>query len=292
MPLRKEPEHRLLHSDAFPRLLALAFLALTATSSYYISFLSSSRDENRFNRLVDQVQSAITARVDLYVNSLISLRAHLLSAGHFTGSTFYGFAGHLDLRTRLPGIQGIGYAARALPEERALIADQARAEGVQDFHIHPDPRGNDSYPILYLYPLDIKNKLAIGYDMFSEPIRRTAMQRARDTGAPAASAKVILVQDQLDMKQPGFLIYLPLYSEDAPANTVDDRRKSLRGFVYAPFRAGDLLRGILGTPRDPSLHFDVYDGESAAPEARLYDSNEESQGGIDQSAPLYTSVRR
>ncbi len=40
-----------------------------------------------------------------------------------------------------------------------------------------------------------RNLRAFGFDMYSEPVRRAAMEAARDTGAAALSGKVVLVQE-------------------------------------------------------------------------------------------------
>ena len=96
--------------------------------------------------------------------------------------------------------------------------------------------------------------------MFTEPTRRLAMERARDTGTPAASGLVTLVQEIDGNPQAGFLIYMPVYRTPMIPATVEERRRSLYGFVYSPFRGDDLLRSILGTPRD--VGFSVYDGTS------------------------------
>lgn len=49
--------------------------------------------------------------------------------------------------------------------------------------------------------------------MFSESIRRKAMIRARDTGQPALSDKVILKQETDIDVQNGFLLYIPVYKK-------------------------------------------------------------------------------
>jgi PAS domain S-box-containing protein len=109
--------------------------------------------------------------------------------------------------------------------------------------------------------------------MSSEPVRRTAMQRARDTGLPAMSGRVILRLETDPRRQPGFLIYVPVYRHGLPLGTVEERRRALAGFVYAPFRAGDLLRGVFGSERAPRVDFEIYDGRRAAPELLLYDTH-------------------
>ncbi len=47
--------------------------------------------------------------------------------------------------------------------------------------------------------------------MFSESVRRKAMLKARDTGLPALSGKVILKQETDTDVQNGFLLYVPVY---------------------------------------------------------------------------------
>jgi CHASE1-domain containing sensor protein len=48
--------------------------------------------------------------------------------------------------------------------------------------------------------------------MFSETTHRSAMETARDFGQPITSRKVVLVQEIDTNKQPGFLIYVPVYA--------------------------------------------------------------------------------
>jgi CHASE1-domain containing sensor protein len=102
--------------------------------------------------------------------------------------------------------------------------------------------------------MDRRNRAAIGYDMFTDPTRRATMERARDSGQPAASGIVTLVQELDADKQPGFLIYVPVYDGPTPRR-IDRRRARLRGFVYSPFRAGDLFAGILGSNQRPRAGF-------------------------------------
>ena len=78
--------------------------------------------------------------------------------------------------------------------------------------------------------------------MYSEPVRREAMERARDSGLPALSGKVTLVQEFGPEVQAGFLIYLPIYANGVTPVTVDARREALglldtcgtRGFILSP----------------------------------------------------------
>ena len=122
--------------------------------------------------------------------------------------------------------------------------------------------------IVYLEPQDDRNKRAMGYDMSSEPNRRAAMEHARDTAAAAATTRVRLVQE-LDSETPqaGFLVYVPVYRGGSIPATVEDRRRLIYGFVYSPFRAGDLLKQILELPEVQRMEVSAYAGDGPPSEA-------------------------
>lgn len=89
------------------------------------------------------------------------------------------------------------------------------------------------------------------------------MDKARDSGLPQSTVRVTLVQEIEANKQPGFLIYVPVYraGEGEPAS-IAERRERLRGFVYGAFRAHDFLNAALRTMSFRSLGLRVFDGNS------------------------------
>src|SRR6185295_7342861 len=68
------------------------------------------------------------------------------------------------------------------------------------------------------------------------------------------------VQEQdLPVKQQGFLIYVPVYKKGMPVDTEAQRREALLGFVYSPFRGGDFLEEV-NREKDYDVSFQVFDG--------------------------------
>lgn len=133
---------------------------------------------------------------------------------------------------------------------RVAAADRAAHEvairrQMPDYAIQPDTPRDEYHSILFLDPLNERNRRAIGYDMNSEPIRSAAMSRARDSGDAALSGRVVLVQEGREAVQPGFLLYYPVYARGAAVDTVDARRRALIGYAYSPYRAHDLFGSAL-----------------------------------------------
>jgi diguanylate cyclase (GGDEF)-like protein/PAS domain S-box-containing protein len=115
--------------------------------------------------------------------------------------------------------------------------------------------------------------------MFSESVRQQAMTLARDNDAIAISGKVTLVQETGSDVQAGFLMYLPVYKNHLPHDTLEQRRANIIGWVYSPFRMNDLMEGI-GGERAADLRVRIYDGEKPSADSILYGSESTASGGI------------
>jgi CHASE1-domain containing sensor protein/two-component sensor histidine kinase len=173
-----------------------------------------------------------------------------------------------------PGIGGIGYVKRLLPNEiESFVAEQRRLNR-EDFRFHPDGEREVYTSIVYLEPDDWRNRRAVGYDMFSEPKRRAAMEQARDSGRPAISRKITLMQETGEDVQPGTLAFMPIYVNGTTPDTIEARRAALDGYVYGAFRMKDFLVRVVASNRPDTfqnLHVAVYDGVGTEEKDLLFD---------------------
>ncbi|MBM3277162.1 MAG: CHASE domain-containing protein [Candidatus Handelsmanbacteria bacterium] len=92
--------------------------------------------------------------------------------------------------------------------------------------------------VFFIEPLE-KNQEALGYDVYSNPLRQKAIERTRDTGLISTTAPITLLQEQ--GTQLGFLVFRPMYRKGMPATSVAERRAALHSFAVGVFRIGDLV---------------------------------------------------
>lgn len=248
-----------------PLVLPLCLLA-TAAATFGVYRTSAGRDQVRFRSAVQWTTDAIQQRIAVYSALLRGAAALYSTTPTVEDSQFKRYVARLRIQDAYKGVQGVGFAMCVRASEQLSF----QREGEPEISIRPVTDSPEFFPIVALEPQDERNRHALGYDMFSEPVRRAAMERARDLAEPAASGKVILVQEIFDEKQAGFLIYVPVYRGGAVPETMEQRRAELKGFVYSPFRADDLFSNMFGA-EEPRLHFDVYD-RSAAAENLLHSS--------------------
>lgn len=276
MQLESKPDFRTQPAQ-IANLVLIASLLLTAVATYSAAKLFLTRDRLHFDKGVAHTKQALEQRIKTYMDMLYLGGALYASTGHFTRSAFHDYVTALRLDARYPGIQGIGFSLRVAPDEIEELSRRMREEGLLDFRIWPED-GLERHAIIYLEPLDSRNQRAIGYNMFSDPVRRAAMETARDSGAAAASGKVTLKQESGEETQPGFLIYYPVFQGGIIPDSLEGRRRDLAGFVYSPFRSGDLFRGVLGDEEKLTVDFRVIDGTNRVSESVLYQSPGMSRG--------------
>ena len=236
--------------------------------------------QKKFQEHVAQTLERIEHRMSRYTNILQSGIGFFYGSDTVTRQEWHDFIAALNVKKNYPGMQGVGYAAMLSPEEVPLIEREMRDDGYKEFTVIPKGVREQYSAILFLEPLDLRNKEAIGYDMFSQATRRAAMEQARDTGLPAMSGRVTLVQEIDTDVQAGMLIYLPLYRKGVPTDSIEARRSALLGFVYSPYRMNDLMERII--PESSPVHFKIYD--TAGPDQLLYRSDALTHPSLYKSA--------
>ncbi|MDP3587207.1 MAG: CHASE domain-containing protein [Sulfuricurvum sp.] len=261
-------------------------IALAITFLFWLNARNDAMDEAkiRFDRSTIETINKINHRMETYANTLQSGTALLNTVEKMNRQKWNLYFSSLEMAEHYPGLQGIGFSKLIPSDQLSAHISQMRKDGFPEYEIKPSVKREEYYSIIYLEPLDERNKRAIGYDMFTNPIRKKAMIHARDTGEITLSSKVTLVQENKTNIQAGFLMYVPFYHTSEASLTQAQRNKYFEGFVYAPFRAEDLMSEILAK-QDPNIAVKLYSGILVNEENLLYKSD-----NFTKNKPLFTST--
>lgn len=221
-----------------------------------------------------------TARIHTKISERLLACGQILrgGAGFFAGSRQVGrkewkaYYDKLELNRVYPGIQAVAYAEVIAPGKLAAHERDIRRQGFPEYAVRPAGKRDIYTSIVYVEPFEGRNLRAFGFDMFSEPVRRQAMERARDTGELALSGKVILVQETSKDIQPGVLVYYPVYRKGYKTETLEQRRAALQGWVYSPYRMNDLLSAVLAGDLQ-HIRLQIFDGDHPQSGVELFDSH-------------------
>jgi len=249
----------------------LAGLLLTALFSIGLAEQRARSADHEFELHVTELLADIEKRLLDHEQILLGGAGLFDVNGMVTRAQWRTYVERLALKARYPGIQGVGFSQVIPPDALAPHIAAMRATGFPDYTVRPEGERALYTSIVYLEPFMGRNLAAFGFDMFSEATRRQAMQRAVDNNTTAISGRVKLVQETHGKEQAGFLMYLPVYRQGMPLNSVEARWQALLGFVYSPYRMDDLMQGILGG-RDRVVDFTLHNGESTLADTLMYDS--------------------
>lgn len=261
------------------RLLALLTLGIGLIASLLGGLLVKRSIEEdaaaAFAKTCDEITLRINERLTAYAVLLQGAKALFGASEQVTRDEWRTYVEMLRATDIVPGYQGIGFTTLIKPEDLEAHEKQVRSEGFPDYKVHPRGQRDIYSSIVFLEPFSGRNLRAFGYDMFSEPVRHKAMERACETGNPALTGKVTLVQEDGHDVQAGTLMYLPVYRKNAPTDTGAEKRAALIGWVYSPYRMDDLMRGTIPevvNGRGKSIDVAIYDGERPVEDALLFDS--------------------
>lgn len=204
-------------------------------------------------------ESRISTRMESFLTLLRGATGLYAASERVTTNEFHSFTTPLDLSRNYPGMLGIGFSQRIKARQLAEATEVQLRDRGGEFRIWPAHEREEYHAIIHLEPQNRRNRAAIGYDMFTEPVRRAAMERAWTSGRAAMSGTVTLVQEIDAQKQPGFLIYHPVYQRGAHDLPADMRYEELIGFVYSPFRIGDFLSHKVESINSAGVVVGVYD---------------------------------
>lgn len=272
-----------------PWLVLVFALLITWLSWYNAAVTADIARRDYFDFRVRDAVTRIVQRMQAYEQVLLGVQGLYKASTSVERHEFKTYVDGLRLTKNYPGIQGVGFSliVPAAAKERHVAA--VRKEGFADYTIRPEGRRDPYTSIVFLEPFTDRNLRAFGYDMYSEAVRRAAMDAARDTGTMALSGKVRLVQESGGLEQAGCLLYLPVYRNGRPSGTVPERRSNIIGWAYSPFRMDDLMEGILGEHAG-DLDIEIYDGRETTAETVMYDSDHTRSASQPAPASLHAGT--
>ena len=204
----------------------------------------------------ERVAAQFNMRLRDHVAILEGVRALYQSDDAASGPGIRAYLGALRPQVHAPGMEGIGIALAMRAGTPAAIEARLHENYGGEIKVWPVTDQPVGFPIVLVEPYTPRRHVALGFDMYSEPVRRAAMRRAWQTGRPAASGIVDLTQERAaTVKQQGFLIYLPVYAHGSKPGGLDNAAKApgsrpVEAFVYAPFRINDMMKAVLGSRLD------------------------------------------
>ncbi|MDP2795063.1 MAG: CHASE domain-containing protein [Sulfurisoma sp.] len=217
------------------------------------------------------VTSRIEQRMAVYEQMLRGAQGLFAASGDVGRNSFRTYVESLQLGADFAGIEGVGLARIVSHAQREGHVAALRRQGFPDYAIRPGGVRAIYAPIVQLEPFVGRNRRVLGRDPYATAERRSAMDQARDSGTPAITGKITLALESDTDVQPGFAMFLPIYGNGMPRDTIATRRASIIGWVIAPIRMNNFMASLYGE-RPPATDITIYDGLEMSDRTLLFDS--------------------
>ena len=268
-------------------------LMLTAVGWYGLERSRHDQARVQFERRTETAVAAIRARMVGYEQVLRSGAARIASSKQVSREDWRAFIANLELQERFEGLDSVGVAEYVRPETLAEHVRRMRADGLREYDAKTPAERHEMLVVTYNEPYIGPNARLVGFDLASDPVRRAASDKARETGETAISARLSLPPDPLrggPPNQGGFYMFVPVYHEVARDLPRRERRHAAAGFVFAPLRMHELMQGVVDQGLLQVLDLRVYDEPGGLAPVEMLDTRSNWRPGTGDALPSFVRI--
>lgn len=207
----------------------------------------AAEQQSEFEHNAALVTVELRDRLNLHAQFLRTLGAYFATQQPVDARQWQLFSQRIRLEDSLPGAHLFGFApAVAARDLKAFEAKMRSAFKRDDFGVFPPSAAELMVPAVYLAPQREAAARSLGFDIYSEAVRRQAIDLASATDDVVISGRIVLIFDQ-DNPTPGFLMLYPVYRQGMPTASVDQKRAAFAGVVFAAYRLDELMQFLTWT---------------------------------------------
>ncbi|MDQ6433584.1 CHASE domain-containing protein [Mesorhizobium sp. LHD-90] len=244
----------------------LAFAAVAIASLVTAGFAYRTGEEAarfKFEAAADDALGRLESRLDLDLSLLVSTQAFFEARyGNVTKAEFSNYYVSLHANENFPGLRGVGFLSLVRNGAEAAVEQKISSEFGFPREVFPASTESWRAPVTLFEPLDENSQEAIGFDMYSEPARRAAIEAALSSGGAKATGRVVLGQNTgSNQPAPGILVYSALRAKAADPEGAGNPSV---GLVFVSFRTAELFYSALVKPPILPVNVEVHDGPPSA----------------------------
>jgi signal transduction histidine kinase/integral membrane sensor domain MASE1 len=204
-------------------------------------------DEARFEKILGSIEGRMRTRLTTYEDVLRGAAGFLDTSDIPSREAWRIYVEHLGLFERYPGTELASVLQPVRHADLQTFVISERRRGWPDFNVHQaagmpasgDPP-EEHLIVVSAEPPSVAQR-AVGADMGADPNRRTAAERARDSGLATLTGNIALFGGGKN----GLQLFVPVYRAGSPAESVQDRREALIGWVSVVFSADAFFKSAM-----------------------------------------------
>jgi PAS domain S-box-containing protein len=243
-------------------------LALTLVGWWQVRQQVERAEHARFDRLTERVTTILRSRIDSAAQTVAGARALVEASDNVSRQEWATYVFSIQDYVE-NGVVGLGYVERVRRPDLMAFEARVRMEWGDSFTVEREGNNEWLYVVTRIEPMET-NAGALGRDIGSGTTRRTAAEQAMRTNELVLTRRISVIN--AGGRIPGFLLLAPVYQNNRPLATAEDRTTALRGWVYTSLRIDALFEGIVHNTEE-QVDFEVFEGAETTMDHLLFDAD-------------------
>ncbi|MEI7811605.1 MAG: PAS domain S-box protein [Ignavibacteria bacterium] len=228
-------------------------LLLTLTACLLLKTDVEQNAKNEFDFACTGFNDKIMARLYTHVQLVRSGAAFFENSETVTHIGWQNFAASQKMQMNSAGIYGTGYAEIIPQDQSALHEEKTQGKGLPQYSVKPDGKREIHTRVTYIEPFSGENLHVFGYDVFSNPVCRKALEKSGDYNIVALSGRIPPVRGNNKHIQADAFMCAPVYRRGMPTGNFKECRRAIRGWVFITYRINDLINEIFEGSKEKDI---------------------------------------
>ena len=249
---------------------AIAFIIGIAITGFVTNnLLVDAKEANakQLSTIGKEIIFSIDAELERYSVLLSSADAYLQATDKVDRQSFKRYFESIKSNPHTPQNISLSYNPLISFSDLEKHEQSVVAEGFDQYYVSPLGQRESYTPILFIEPL-LENQTAMGYDTYSESLRKAAMDRSLLLKQPVITQRINLVQSSPLEPATAVIMYYPHQRTD-PNNSMPVRAANLQGWLGIVISL-DRLFGNTLLVKNTNLLIDIYDGSDEDNSSLIY----------------------
>jgi PAS domain S-box-containing protein len=252
-------------------------LALALTGFYTFTVSQTVKEKAQAQLIVEckEIIARLDARLESHAQLLRTGSAFFESSDTVTRSDWHTFITHQQIGKNMPGVLGVGYTILVRQQALKKFEEHTRSEGFYNFKVSPEGVREIYSSLIYIEPFTGNNQRSIGTDMYAFAAQRAAMEKARDMNIASFASMLGNSDKPFSKSRNDAILFIPVYFREMPTNTITERRKAIKGWVFSSYNISVFITGLLKNyeKNDKShIYLQIYAGKTMSQESLMFDN--------------------
>ena len=249
---------RRINSIWFPPIIIFTAVMAVVIGSFTVS-LNSLEIESKavVSAYAQGTEDLIQDRIKVFEESLRSGAGLFTGDANVTQTEWDDYIKATGVKARYPGSQTIAYAEVVKKNELNDFLENVKTRTGYQMKIDVNSSALEYAPVVLVSPITEQNENIVGFDVYSDDVRREILEKVRDENRVYLTGVVDLLSDHGEDTNTGIIMYAPQYKKDSPIANVEERRESIEGYLYAVFRTDVFLGNLLDQRIDENISYKI-----------------------------------